>query len=122
MNDKKVPTRETIKVVQVFTAQAMMVAELCGLHITELGQFLMYWGQKQDAVEQCLETARDKTTTAALRSAARGKTPETTMEEWRHEVTTEHSAALAIIDDIMITAETYDSVAYRLPHLRAYKT
>jgi hypothetical protein len=121
MTDKKAPTPETIKVVQVFTAQATVVAELCGLHVTELGQFLMYWGQKLDAFEQCLETVRDKDTTAALKSIARGKTPEDTMEEWRHEVTTEQSAALAIIDDIMITAETYDKM-YRVPHLKAIKT
>lgn len=120
MSDKKEPTLETIKVVQVFTAQATMVAELCGLHVTELGQFLMYWGQRLDAHEQCAEAFKDKTKTATLRRIVQSKTPEDTMEEWRHEVTTEQSAALSIIDDIMVVAETYDRT-YRVPYLRVIK-
>lgn len=120
MAEKKEPTAETKKVVQVFVAQATMVAELCGVHISELGQFLLYWGQKNDAFEQCLEVARAKDKTAVQKKIARTKTPEETMGEWRDEVTTEQSSALAMIDDIMITAETYDP-QYRVPYLRAVK-
>lgn len=118
MSDKETTSEygpEAIKVVQVFAAQAVMVAELTGVPLAHLAHYLQYSAQKQDAFEQCLETLRAKDTTEAAKSRARGMTPEETMEEWRAQL--DHSAALAIIDDIMITAETFDPV-YRTPYAR----
>lgn len=117
MTDKKTTYGpEAIKVVQVFAAQAVMVSELTGVPLAHLAHYLQYWAQKQDAIEQCLETLRAGGASVAAKSAAQGKTPEDTMEEWRAEVVAEHSAALAIIDDMMITAEQFDP-AYRKPYL-----
>lgn len=119
MSDKKTTYEygpEAIKTVQVFAAQAVMVAELTGVPLAHLAHYLQYWAQRQDGFEQVVETLRGKGTTEAM-SRARGLTPEDTMEAWRAEVVIERSAALAILDDIMITAETFDPT-YRTPYVR----
>lgn len=117
MTDKKTTYGpETAKAIQVFTAQAVVVSEALDVPLAHVAHFLMYWAQRQDAIEQCLETIRARDVPTATRFRAQRLTPEDTMEEWRAEVVAEQSAALAIIDDMMITAEQFDP-AYRKPYL-----